>query len=201
MDIENLQFPENPNIFFSWLRKLSEKVWENIELQEGVFGLQTQKQTKWVEGLPEEEIEEYESELGFAFPEIYKIYLKNMNGTDKSAVNIYGNGENVAYAPNYYSFPQDLEIVKDRIQWIYKEFLIDEEDVRRRKIPHIIPIVSHRFLIADNCAENPVLSMYGSDVILYAPNFQSFLVADIFRNSSFVAADSEIQIKFWLGDE
>ena len=201
MNIENLQIPENPNIFFSWLKKLSEKVWENIEPKEGVFGFQIQKETKWIEGLLEEEIEEYESELNFGFPKIYKAYLRNMNGTDKPAINIYGNGESIAYAPSYYSFPRDLEIVKDRIQWIYKEFLVDEEEIKRENIPHIIPIVSHRFLIADNCAENPVLSMYGRDSIIYAPNLQSFLVADIFHDGSSVATDLNYEIKLWLDED
>ena len=156
---------ENANRFFSWLKKLSEKVWENVEPREGIFGFQTQRETKWIEGLFDEEIEEYESELGFVFPEIYKFYLRTMNGTDKPAINIYGDGESVAYAPNYYSFPRDLEIIKDKIQWIYREFLVDEEEVQRKNISHIIPIVSHRFLIADNCAENPILSMHGRDSI------------------------------------
>ncbi len=201
MNIENLQFPENPNVFFSWLKKLSEKVWENIEPREGIFGFQTQNGTKWIEGLSEEEIEEYESELGFVFPEIYKSYLRNMNGTYIPAINIFGYGESIAYSPYYYSFPRDLEVVKDRIHWIYKEFLVNEEEVKRENIPHIIPIVSHRFLIADNCVENPVLSMHGRDSILYAPNLQSFLAADIFRNHSIIPTDSEFQIKFWLDED
>ena len=198
MNAKEFQIPDNPNVFFSWLKKMSERVWENIELKRGVFGFQNQKETKWLEGLSEEEIAEYEIELGFVFPEIYKFYLRNMNGTDKPAINTYGDSETVVYAADYYSFPRDLEAVKDRIKWIYDEFLVDEEEVKREKIPHIIPIVSHRFLIADNCAENPVLSMYGRDVIIYAPNLQKFLIADIFENSSMVETDSNYEIKIWL---
>ncbi len=201
MKVKEFQIPDNPNVFFSWLKKMSEKVWENVELKRGVFGFQTQKETKWLEGLSEEEIAEYEIELGFAFPEIYKFYLRNMNGTDKLAINTYGDSEEVAYAADYYSFPRDLEIVKDRIKWIYEEFLVDEEEVRSEKIPHILPIVSHRFLIADNCVENPVLSMYGKDVVVYAPSLQKFLVADIFENGSMIAADISYEIKLWLDDD
>ena len=201
MNVKDFSIHENPNVFFAWLKKMSEKVWENAELKQGVFGFQTQRGTKWLEGLTENEIQDYESELGFDFPEIYKFYLRNMNGTDKSAVNIYGNGETTAYAPNFYSFPRDLEAVKDRIKWIYDEFFVDEEEVKREKIPHIIPIVSHRFLIADNCAENPVLSMYGRDVIVYAPNLQKFLIADIFENHSIVKTDLNYEIKLWLDDD
>jgi len=195
---EIFQFHENPNVFFPWLKKLSEKVWENTEIKKSVFGFQTQQGTKWNEGLTEEEIEEFENKLGFGFPEIYKFYLRNMNGTDKPAINTYGNQQTVAYAPSYYSFPRDLEVIKNRIQWIYDEFLIDEEEIKREKISHIIPIVGHRFLIADNCEGNPVLSMYGRDSIIYAPNLQSFLVADIFQNHSNIATNLDFEIKFWL---
>lgn len=201
MKVENFPNHENPNVFFSWLKKMSEEFWAKGTIRRGIFGFQTQKETKWLEGLTEEEIREFEFELGFDFPEIYKFYLRNMNGTDKPSINIYGNEETVSYAPNFYSFPRDLNIIKDRINWIYEEFLVDEEDVRREKIPHIIPIVGHRFLIADNCAENPVLSMYGRDTIVYAPNLQSFLVADIFRESSSVPTDLNYEIKFWLDDD
>ncbi len=201
MSAKDFQIPDNPNIFFRWLKKMSEKIWENLEMKRGIFGFQTQKETKWLEGLTEAEITEYEIELGFAFPEIYKFYLRNMNGTDKPAINNYGDSEIIAYAPDYYSFPRDLEAVKDRIRWIYDEFFIDEEEIKREKIPHIIPIVGHRFLIADNCAENPVLSMYGRDVVVYAPNLQKFLIADIFENSSMVAADINYEIKLWLDDD
>ena len=201
MNVKEFQIPDNPNVFFGWLKKMSEKVWENVQLKRGVFGFQTQKETKWLEGLSEEEITDYEIELGFAFPEIYKFYLRNMNGTDKPAINNYGDSETVAFAPDYYSFPRDSEVVKDRIKWIYDEFLVNEEEVKREKIPHIIPIVGHRFLIADNCAENPVLSMYGRDVIIYAPNLQKFLIADIFENSSMVATDINYEIKLWLDED
>jgi hypothetical protein len=201
MNVKEFQIPDNPNVFFSWLKKMSEKVWENVELKRGVFGFQNQRETKWLEGLSEEEITEYENELGFAFPKIYKFYLRNMNGTNKPAINNYGDSEVVAYAADYYSFPRDLEIVKDRIKWIYDEFLINEEEVKRKNIPHIIPIVGHRFLIADNCAENLVLSMYGRDVIIYAPNLQKFLVADIFENSSMVETNLNYEVKLWLDDD
>jgi hypothetical protein len=201
MNVNEFQIPDNPNVFFIWLKKMSEKVWESIELKRGVFGFQTQKETKWLEGLSEDKIAEYEIELGFAFPEIYKFYLRNMNGTEKPAINTYGDSETVAYTADYYSFPRDLEIVKDRIKWIYEEFLVDEDEIRREKIPHIIPIVGHRFLIADNCAENPVLSIYGRDAIVYAPNLQKFLIADIFENSSMVETNLTFEIKLWLDDD
>ena len=196
--MEKLEIPKNPIEFFVWLKESSERYWENIEIKKGIFGFQTQSKTKWLAGLSEKKIKEYEKELGFLFPEIYKLYLQNMNGTDKPAINIYGHSETVAYASEYYSYPRDLEIVKDKIKWIYEEFSINEEIVLSEKIPHIIPIVGHRFLIADNCVNNPILSIYGIDSILYAPNLESFLVAGIFQNHSFIATEIDFQLKLWL---
>ena len=51
MNAKEFQIPDNPNVFFRWLKKMSEKVWENTEMKLGVFGFQTQKETKWREGL------------------------------------------------------------------------------------------------------------------------------------------------------
>jgi hypothetical protein len=200
MNIENSQIPKNPDEFFPWLKGLSEKLWEEIEIQKGIYGFQVQKGTKWLTGLSDSEILDFEEELGFIFPEIYKIFIKNMNGTDKPAINIYGNFESVTYSPNYYSFPRDLEIIKNNIQWIYEEFEIDEETVSREKIPHIIPIVGHRFLIADNCEENPILSMYGADSIPYSPNLESFLTKEILGKNVQSNFNSEVHVKFWLNE-
>jgi hypothetical protein len=201
MSSENFPIHQNPHVFFPWLKKLSEKVWENIELKQGVFGFQIQKGTKWNSGLTEDEIEDFEKELGLSFPEIYKFYLRYLNGTDKDFKNIYGNGMTEAFAPGFYSFPRDLDIIKDRINIVYKDFLVHENFVRSGAIPRIIPIVSHRFLIVDGCAKNPVLSIHQRDAMLYAPTLESFLVADIFENSSPVAIDeSEFQVDFWFDD-
>lgn len=198
MNFENVQIPENSDEFFPWLKENSEKLWEDAEIKKGIFGFQIQKGTKWLAGLSESEIDKYESELGFAFPEVYKNYLRNINGTDKPAINVYGYSETVAYAPAFYSFPRDLDIVKDRIRWIYEEFKVNEKIVSRDRIPHIIPIVGHRFLIAENCQNNPILSMQGTDSILYAPTLESFLVADIFHNSLYIGNNSGIEVNFWL---
>lgn len=200
MKVDNLQIPQGPEKFFSWLKNTSEKYWDNIKIKKGICGFQTQKQTKWLKGLNRKEIKAYETELGFCFPDIYKFYLRNMNGTDKPAINVYAGCEPAVFAANYYSFLRDLEIVKDNIKWIYEEFSVNEERVRQERIPHIIPIVGHRFLVADNCIENPVLSMYGQDSILYAPNLESFLVADIFQNGSRIQTDTELPVKFWINE-
>jgi hypothetical protein len=194
--------PSDPQQFFPWLKVASEQVWVQALIHHHIYGFQIQPGTCWLPGLTEHEIGHYEAELGFAFPTIYKLFLKQMNGTDKFAVNVYGeSGTPYAYAPAYYSYPRDIAIVRDYIDWVYKEFDITPEDVDQQQIPHILPITGHRFLVMDRGETHAVLSMYGRDTIIYAPSLQAFLVNDIFDNHSFEVPDSAINVRFWLEDE
>lgn len=164
-----------------------------------IYGFQIQKGTKWNPPLNDGQIKKYEKELGFGFSEIYRIFLRHMNGTDKPALNVYGrSGAPHAYAPAYYSYPRDLETVKEMIQWICESFKIEVADIDGNKIPFILPIVSHRFLIVDKAGKNPVLSMHGDDVIPYASSLRTFLVNDIFRMHALEENMPYISVDFWL---
>jgi hypothetical protein len=186
--------------FFPWLKQESEKYWSSIGLKDFIYGFQVQAGTRWNEGLTEEEIARFEGDIGFEFPSIYKRFLKTMNGTDKDTINIYGcSGEPTRYAAGYYAYPKDLDMIRKKIAWICESCHVTPDDIEAGHIPHILPIVGHRFLVIDRCTSNPVLSMYGDDIIPYASNLMTFLVNDIFRNA---APDpdlpSDVQVTFWL---
>jgi len=192
----------HPEQVFLWLRVTSEHFWTQAPINSTIYGFQIQAGTRWLPGLTEGEIARFEADLGFSFPSIYRLFLKHMNGTDKMAVNVYGeSGHPYGYAPAYYSYPRDLDVIKDYIRWIYEEFNVTTEIVDQQHIPHIIPITGHRFLIVDRCKTHPMLSMYGRDTIIYAPSLQAFLVNDILNNHSFEATDVPIDVRFWLDDE
>jgi hypothetical protein len=186
--------------FFSRMKVDSERLWQNATLRSDIYGFQTQSGTKWLPGLKEVEIDAFEKDLGFRFPRIYRDFLARMNGTDKQTINIFGESGNAyTYSVGYYSYPRDLVRVKELIAWVYDAFRVAEEDVRVQAIPHILPVVSHRFLIVDNCPSNPILSMHGDDVIVYARDLPTFLVNDILRDH---AIDEDIpatlEVPFWL---
>jgi hypothetical protein len=92
-----------------------------------------------------------------------------------------------------------LRVVNDRIQWIYEACHVTPAMVEEQEIPHVLPMVSHRFLVVDGCESNPVLSMYGDDIIPYSRDLMQFLVDDIFRAG---VQDSQLppdlRVKFWL---
>ena len=214
--MEKMSSPQELETFFAWLKKTSEQYWEVTELNRTIYGFQIQKGTKWLPGLSEPDITEYERSMGFAFPEVYKQFLKCMNGTDKSTINIYGeSGEPYRYEVGFFSYPRDLEKVKAQIDWIREAFKITSEGIEQRHIPHIMPILGHRFLVMDRCEGNPVLSMYEDDVILYASSLPQLLVTEIFQegdSTRLVASNKKIEqllrrelpskfkgkVKFWL---
>jgi hypothetical protein len=193
------EIPTNPDQFFIWLKAESEKLWENIELDKTIYGFQLIQGTKWLPGLDDSQIANYEKDIGCAFPEIFKRFLNCMNGTDRQTINIYGeSGEPYCYGVGYYSYPRDIEVVKDKIAEILKEYQITSEDVEKQKIPHILPIVSNRFLVADYSDLNPVLSIYGNDTIIYSSSLHNFLVDDIFYNHQQETDLHDIKVKFWI---
>lgn len=90
---------------------------------------------------------------------------------------------------------------------------ITSKDLEEKEIPHIVPIVNHRFFVVDRCDSNPVLSMYGDDVVPYAFSLRSFLLDDVFSvytpgeysvSNEYIEPDREIKeinylkVKFWL---
>ncbi|HMF34710.1 MAG TPA: hypothetical protein VKK79_25025 [Candidatus Lokiarchaeia archaeon] len=182
------------------MKQASEAFWETISVRTDIYGFQIQPGTTWNPGLSIEEIANYEAEVGFAFPPIYKEYLKVMNGTNTPAINVYGDSGNPPqFAKEYYAYPEDLPQVMDKILWIYDECKISPEEVESQEIPHILPIVSHRFLIVDRCPSNPVLSMYGNDIIPYSRNLMVFLFDDIFNaHAQDTQLPANLRVKFWL---
>lgn len=191
--------PNTLEEFFPWFKITSERFWAQKQLDPSIYGLQIQPGTRWLPGLTEDEITRFERALGFSFPAIYKLFLAHMNGTDQMAVNVYGEeGHSYTYAHAYYSYPRDIDIIKDYINWIYSEYDVTEEIVKQQLIPHIIPIVGHRFLVADQCETHPILSMYGRDTIIYAHSLETFLVNDVFKNHRFEVNNKPIKVRFWV---
>jgi hypothetical protein len=192
--------PINPAEFFPWLKRTSELAWKSIPLNDNVYGFQIQAGTKWNPGLTTNQIAQYEADIGFPFPEIFKQYLQVMNGTDTDTVNIYARcGEPFRYAPGFYAYPKDLVKVREKIQWIYESCQVTPAEVEEENIPHIMPIVGHRFLVIDRCPTNPVLSMYGDDIIPYSTNLRIFLVDDIFfKSRQDPHLPDNLEVNFWL---
>lgn len=198
----DLKSPQNLDEFFPWLKVKSEKLWATRQSYSRI-----PLSTKWLPGLTDNQIINYEKEMGFTFPEVYKMYLRNMNGTEKYVHTWWeeSSGWSAEYGysagsrkrediDSFYSYSRDAKYLKEKFGWIFKQNELDREG-----IPHLIPIVSHRFLVIDRCEINPVLSIY-EDVLPYADSLENFLLNDIFFKGRQQPDLPVFKVQYWLDD-
>lgn len=129
-----------------------------------------------------------------------------MNGVDLPTINIYGSsGSEPTYSNNFYSYPKDLEAIKEQINWIYKSNDITEDELIQKGISRIFPVFGHRFVLVDTDDEL-VLSMYGDDIIYWTDNISKLLAIEIFEGKELSKEFRENQenaekVNFWLDYE
>ena len=161
---------------FEKIKEETESYWETHKINNKIYGFQFSKGTKWKPGLSDEEILSFEKEMGFAFPDILKDYYSVMNGTIQKQINVYGqSGEPSAISSQLYSYPENIADIKDKINWIMTDNGVTEELIEKDNISRIFPIHGHRFLLIDHPG-NPILSMYGTDIIEWAES-----IIDLFK--------------------
>ena len=201
--IVNLKQPDNSIEFFQDLKLKSEKYWETVKLDKDIYGFQTQQSTKWNKGLTAEQIDSLESEMGLKLTEGLRNYYSVMNGVNLESINIYGSsGEEQTYYSNFYSYPKDLDRIKEQCKWIYESNNVSETEITSKGISRIFPVYGHRFQLIDN-PDGLILSMYGDDIIYWTDNISKLLATEIFEegtlSSSFTASSQNIEsVKFWL---
>lgn len=201
--IIELRSPDNSVAFFQDLKRKSEEHWMEAELNEYIYGLQTQRHTKWKKGLTEEEIDDFESQLGMTFPAGLRNFYRVMNGVDLPAIDIHGSsGEEPTYSNSFYSYPRHVEAIKQRIRWIYDANQVDADQLSQRRISRIFPVYGHRIVLIDD-EDEIVLSMFGKDIIYWADNISKMLAGQIFgmdRLSAEFHSNKENagKVKFWL---
>jgi hypothetical protein len=197
----HLPIPNNSIEFFKRIKSLSEEYWNNSDINPNIFGFQIQKGTKWKNGLSENELSDFQTQIKIEFPEELKNFYRTMNGLDKKGINIFGsNGSEPNFNPIYYSYPENLEKIRENINWIYESNGVKVENI---EIPKIFPITGHRFLILDE--NNQILSMYGDDIIFWSENISKLIGTEIFENieniSDFKSNPTFVKsIKFWLSE-
>jgi len=192
--------PEDMIEFFPWLKDESQKLWKTFT------GYDSPRQEgSWKSGLRDNEITKYEREMGFTFPEIYRTFLKSMNGTNKKTIvdwyHIYEDWSetpSIKVDPGYYCFPRDLKKVKKILDRVCELYRIDRSQLDQNKIPQIMPILEDRFLVMNRCDTNPVLALRGNSMVPYADSLNQFLLWDIFGEGLQQPNLPSIKVKFWL---
>ncbi|NTS42153.1 hypothetical protein HRG84_14715 [Flavisolibacter sp. BT320] len=196
--------PDDSISFFETIKRESEKFWNDTLPNKDIYGFQIQPDTKWRPGLTNTEIQEFETAMGFSFPTPLWNFYKTMNGLTKAGINLYGkNGTPPAFRPLFYSFPDDLRLVKEQIEWIYEATSVKAEDLQGLGVSRIFPVYQHRFMLVDH-PDHPILSMYGDDIIYWADSLSKLLANEIFQGVIYNVSDFESppqaqpEIKFWV---
>ena len=196
--------PDDSLSFFETIKRESEKFFADTLPNKGIYGFQFQQNSKWRTGLSDTELQEFEKAVGFSFPTPLRNFYPTMNGLTKPGVNLYGSsGTPEAFRSVFYSYPDDLQLIKEQINWIYEATSVKKEDLEGLGVSRIFPVFQHRFMLVD-IPGNPILSMYGDDIIYYAENLSKLLANEIFAGVIYNVSDFESppqtqpEIKFWL---
>lgn len=178
--------------FLKEFKRATEANWSEVSINPTLYGFQFQRGTRWNAGMSDEKVTEYESILRVQFPNDFKVFLGEMNGTDLPTLNVYGFcGEPQRTSVGVYSYPRDIEIVKQRIEDIRSsraEIATDlaEQGFELSADARLVPFFSHRYLV---CTVNPdssvVLSIvvHDTDAIVYGSCIKDYLEKEFLQTS------------------
>ncbi|NRS90908.1 hypothetical protein HNQ02_003859 [Flavobacterium sp. 7E] len=178
MNIDELNNLDNSISSFEFLKKKSEEYWEASELIL-CWGFQVQQKSKWKKGLMESELVDFQDKIGFDFSESLINYFRTMNGLDKPGIDINNGEDDIEFGKIFYSYPEDIELIKSEIEWIFEENNVFKNDIKSKMVPNIFPYLGNRFLILDN--QQLILSMRAQDILYWAENLCKGIAQDIFE--------------------
>jgi hypothetical protein len=171
--------PDDSLKCFEKLKQVTNKSWRRIEIVDNCYGLQMQSRTKWRNGLSETTLAEFEKAMGYTFPTPLKNYYLTMNGLDTPGIDVQGShGDPPRYGAIYYSYPDDLDKIKETIEWVLDANHVALEDLPA-KASRIFPVKGHRFLLIDD-PKLRVLSMHGDDIIYWSNGVSGLLIREEF---------------------
>lgn len=217
-----MNIPEDYIEFLHWVKATTETFWskEPISQEEGLSPEPWVKGAKWM-GLEEEEIDAIEAKYQIKFTKEHRAFLNILHTIDKKEPVDRYNEEGEAYCIKesfFYNWKTDDKELKDRFNWVFQTILDDilgvnqtwlaswgkvrpKSDATKKEIfsnwleqaPKLIPIFGHRFVVSEPAdCDNPVLSVYGSDIIVYGWNMRHYLLSEL---------NEHLELQYWEYDE
>ncbi|MEN4760248.1 hypothetical protein ABEG63_07900 [Chryseobacterium sp. C39-AII1] len=198
-----MKIPENFTDFLYWIKDRTENIWSSEDWSEhGFYG------AKW-QPLTDQQIDEVEEKYAVKFNDEHREFLKVLHAIDKKEIIEYEDEGKIITEEStfFYNWLKDDEEIRDRLyglsDWLYsdveglnkvwlkswgKKPSSKEEriEIFRQwflKIPQLIPILGHRFVVNEpNLKWQPILSMWGSDIIVMGWDFRTYLLNEIRSN-------------------
>lgn len=166
----------------------AEKKFKRIELRDNVWGFQIQPNTKFLKGISRKEIDELQVLFGFDFPWEYREMLLIISGLDTEEISLNPDQKDeIKFKNLFYQYPRDIKESKWLVQDIngFKndtEAALTEAGFDVSQIVGYIPIYSHRALVIfSDKYLSPVISVWGSDIIVYGNNLKEYLKNEFVR--------------------
>ncbi len=176
--------PENLNDFLLWFKEVTEASWAKRMPQsdQGIAHLEI----KWI-GMSNSEIDQTEKKYSIKFPPDYREFLKILH-----TLSMIEESEQHFF----FNWLGDEQKVNDKLDGPYSGLLHDgmwlsswgvkpgTQDIAinrlnkwYREAPKLLPIFGHRYIVSEPCKNgNPVLSVYGTDIIVYGWDLKTYLL-------------------------
>jgi len=205
---QTLLIPEDYTEFLYWVKERTETFWsksKSFSNTEGYPCPQWVEGAKWI-GMTDEQIDATEAKYDIKFMPEHRAFLRILHTIDRKKVSEYEEeGEKQTYQTSFfYNWLKDEDEIVSRLNWPYRTVFEDvsppqgvwlkswgtrpssvEEKERifadwYAKAPKLLPLTSHRFLVSRaDLADRPVLSVYGSDTIVYGWDLRLYLLNEI----------------------
>ncbi len=216
--------------FLEGLRVATEAAWRDHVPRDfqatRVGGLDWRPGTRWRGGMADAEIAAAEDQFGLSFPPDYRLFLATLHTPDPPMVGAFYQGSTLVPSEGR-RFPDwtgNPEPIRKSLAWplVGLAWSIEhgwpwpsawgarprtgiEREARIRDLiivgPQMVPVFGHRYLAGPPDRDgNPVLSIYGSDVIVYAPNLASYLAMelDVLEDLPAITLPETVEpISFW----
>ena len=181
--------------FLSWLRAMTEAAWQEIEepslddyRSTGVLGAHWRRGTRWTGPLDDEAIEHVQRHYGVHFPPQHRLLLQILHGTTPWMLGAdHRTGELALHqTTGFYDWLHDEEPIRAALSDVADTSVFAEEIDRhyggRRWLqggpsPQLLPIFGHRYVVDDD--SQWVLSIVGSDAIVYGENLRDYLLLEL----------------------
>lgn len=204
--------------FFEWFREKTEATYETRTFKlfqdDHMGGTDWQRGTRWIGGYTEEEIKRFEHQWKVQFPPDYRLYLKTLGAPDRPCFAAwFEDGDELVAGEEQVllNLHEDPAVIERKLRWPAEGLLRSVEhgewwsawgekpatlQDRQQKLsgllkqaPPLIPVYGHRYLVGLPLeAGNPVLSVMGSDIIVYGLDLPGYLqteFSDLLQGETF----------------
>ncbi|WP_299681512.1 hypothetical protein [uncultured Dokdonia sp.] len=203
-----MTIPEDFTDFLYWVKERTEAFWSvnpksndtEFVCEDWAYG------AKWI-GMTDSEIDKAEKKYAIKFSKNHKAFLKILHTIDRKKYipdwDFDEDGNDISTEfPFFYNWNEDHKELQESFKWPFESLRNDSKDhfwlkswgdkpsstKEKEKIftdwyyqaPKLIPLRSLRYVISEPIdTDNPILSIYGIDTIIYGGTFRQYLLNEL----------------------